>query len=76
MRVMCINGHEGVLTEGDIYTVIEVTKSGNFILDEVAVPEPHTSFNSDRFVPLESDDDLTEELEEEFWSEQPSTYNL
>ena len=65
MRVMCIQGAEGILTEGDIYTVVEITSKGNFILDEVNVPEPFTSFDSSRFVPLTSttEDELVEENE-------------
>jgi hypothetical protein len=53
MRVMCIQGAEGILTEGNIYTVVEITTKGNFILDEVTVPEPFTSFDNNRFVPLQ-----------------------
>jgi hypothetical protein len=77
MKVMCINGYEGLLTEGEVYTVIKLTKQGNFLLEEVEVPEPYTSFNSDRFIPIENEDsDLTEQLEKQFWSEQPTTeYN-
>ena len=59
MRVLCIHGHEGVLEEGSVYTVSEVTDAGNYLLFEVYPPQPHTSFRSLRFVPL------TEPTEEE-----------
>lgn len=73
MRVMCIDGYEGLLIEGNIYTVVEVTQKGNFILEEVNVPEGFTSFDYNRFVPIQdTDDDLTNELEVQFWSEQPT----
>lgn len=72
MRVMCIDGYEGLLTEGNIYTVVEVTQKGNVILEEVQVPEGFTSFASSRFIPIQDDGDLTNELEVQFWSEQPT----
>ena len=62
MKVLCINGYEDVLTEGEVYTVAQVTVGNNFLLEEVAVPEGYTSFNSNRFVPLiTSDETLYEE---------------
>lgn len=64
MKVMCINGSEDLLTEGDIYTVVYVTDKGNFLLEEVEVPEPYTSFDSNRFIPLTQETVLEEELEE------------
>lgn len=74
MKVMCISGAEGLLKEGDIYTVVYVTENGNYLLEEVEVPEPYTSFDSKRFVTVEdTSDDLTEEIEEEFWAEQPTS---
>lgn len=75
MKVLCVDGFEGVLTEGEVYTVAQTTTNGNFLLEEVEVPEGYTSFNSNRFVPLittDLDDEWTEELEEQFWKEQPS----
>jgi hypothetical protein len=73
MKVMCINGYENLLIDGDIYTVVEVTKKGNFLLEEVEAPEGFTSFNSDRFIPVQdTEDNWTEEMEDTFWSEQPS----
>lgn len=47
--VKCIKGHEGILEEGQYYTVVEITKKGNYILDEVLPPPPHTSFCKSRF---------------------------
>jgi len=73
MKVMCINGYENLLTDGNIYTVIEVTKKGNFLLEEVEVPEGYTSFNSSRFIPVQdTEDDWTAEIEEQFYKEQPN----
>lgn len=64
MRVLCIHGHEGVLEEGETYTVSEVTEGGNYLLFEVEPPQPFSSFKSTRFVPLtDSGDELV--LEEE-----------
>lgn len=57
MKVVCIKGHEGVLIEGEIYTVVNVTKNGNYLLNELEPPEPYTSFDKDRF-DMVSDDDL------------------
>jgi hypothetical protein len=57
MKVLCINGYENVLTEGEVYTVAQVTVSNNFLLEEVSVPEGYTSFNSNRFVPLITSDE-------------------
>jgi hypothetical protein len=64
MQVMCIQGHEGLLTEGDIYTVVYVTDKGNFLLEEIEVPEPYTSFDANRFIPLTRERVLEEELSE------------
>jgi hypothetical protein len=61
MKVLCINGYEDVLTEGEVYTVAQVTVSNNFILEEVSVPEGYTSFNSNRFVPLITSDETVYE---------------
>lgn len=76
MQVMCVQGHEGLLEDGNIYTVSSITSNGNFLLEEVQVPEGYTSFSASRFVTLQSDDDWTQEMEEAFWAEQPpSEYN-
>ena len=61
MKVLCINGYEDVLTEGEVYTVAQVTISNNFLLEEVSVPEGYTSFNSNRFVPLITSDETVYE---------------
>jgi len=63
MRVMCIKGHTGVLEEGEVYHVSQVTKKGHYLLFEVDPPNPYLCFNKDRFVPL-TDSDLDEELVE------------
>ena len=73
MEVLCIRGHEGILEEGEVYNVSGVTSKGNFILEGVEVPEGYTSFNQNRFAVLETVDldDWNEEMEEQYWSEQP-----
>lgn len=60
MRVLCVEGHEGVLEEGEVYTVREITERGNYILWEVEPPQPYVSFKQGRFVSLE--DEPAEEL--------------
>ena len=74
MKVLCIQGYEGVLTESEVYTVLQVTPSGNYLLEEVQVPEGYTSFNQNRFVPLQTTDldEWTEEMEKQYWEEQPN----
>lgn len=62
MKVLCIKGQKGFLIEGETYTVVNVTKKGNYLLNEIDPPEPYTSFDKDRFE-MVSDDDLLEELE-------------
>jgi len=71
MKVMCINGYENLLTDGNIYTVVEVTKKGNFLLEEVEAPEGYTSFSSDRFIPVQDTEDTwTEDIEKQYWEAQ------
>jgi hypothetical protein len=71
MRVLCIHGHEGVLEEGETYTVKEVTKAGNYLLTEVDPPQPFASFKNKRFVPLpEITEDELIEMEEDFGGDQ------
>ena len=74
MKVLCIQGYENVLTEGEVYTVLQTTVSGNYLLEEVEVPEGYTSFNQNRFVPLQTTDldEWTEEMEKQYWEEQPN----
>ncbi len=52
MRVLCIQGHAGILEEGEVYTVMEETPKGNYLLFEVSPPEPYQSFRGERFIPL------------------------
>jgi hypothetical protein len=70
MKVLCIDGYEGVLTEGEVYTVAQVTVSNNFLLEEVSVPEGYTSFNSNRFVPLITSDE--DSLDKTFLEHKPT----
>ena len=70
MEVLCINGSEGILEDGQLYTVREITKAGNFLLEGVQVPEGYTSFSANRFAPVEVYDDWDEELEKQYWASQ------
>ena len=70
MKVLCVNGYENVLTEGEVYTVAQVTTGNNFLLEEVNVPEGYTSFNSNRFVPLITSDE--DSLDETFLEHKPT----
>lgn len=60
MRVLCVHGHEGLLQEGETYTVIEQTERGNYILAEVEPPQPYVCFKSERFVPLRDLENIVE----------------
>ena len=63
MRVLCLNGYEGVLSEGEVYTVKDVTDRGNYLLEEVEPPQPYSSFKKERFVPLtDSPEEVLEEI--------------
>jgi hypothetical protein len=70
MKVLCVNGYENVLTEGEVYTVAQVTTGNNFLLEEIDVPEGYTSFNSNRFVPLITSDE--DSLDETFLEHKPT----
>lgn len=73
MQVICNKGHEGLLVEGNTYTVIGITYKGNYILKEVEIPEGFTSFDKDRFQVFDIVvDDWSEEMEESYWAEQPT----
>lgn len=74
MKVLCVQGHEDILIESEVYTVYQLTPNGNYLLEEVEVPEGYTSFNQNRFVPLQSTDldEWTEEMEKQYWEEQPN----
>lgn len=72
MRVICIKGHYGILDEGEVYHVSEVTKKGNYCLFEVDPPNPYLCFNKNRFVPLTNIDDeelIALELETQYGGE-------
>jgi hypothetical protein len=75
MLVRCIKADGNILKEGEIYSVYQVTKQGNYHLHGVTPPEGFNCFDSSRF---EIEDDLfldwTEELEKEYWEEQPLSY--
>ena len=47
--VKCVRGAEGVLTEGQEYTVLQITKKGNYLLEEVNSPFGYSCFDSTRF---------------------------
>ena len=66
MRVMCIKGHRGILEEGEVYHVSEVTDKGHYLLFEVDPPNPYKCFNRDRFVPLTdpTEEELVDMIEE------------
>lgn len=66
MRVMCIKGHEGILEEGEVYHVADVTEKGHYLLFEVDPPNPYKCFNRDRFVPLTDtpEEELVDMIEE------------
>jgi len=69
MYVKCIKPHPGVIESG-YYTVKEITKNDNFILNEICPPSPHTSFSKDRFEEINIDDiniyELTEIFEQQY----------
>ncbi len=75
MLVRCIKGDGKILIEGEVYNVIHVTRQGNYHLEGITPPEGFNCFDQFRF---ELDDDLfldwTEELEKEYWEEQPVSY--
>jgi hypothetical protein len=75
MLVRCIKGYSEILIEGQVYNVIEVTKQGNYHLEGVTPPEGFNCFHQSRFE-LKEDlfSDWTEELEREYWAEQPVSY--
>lgn len=72
MRVMCVKGHEGILEEGEIYHVADVTDKGHYLLFEVDPPTPYKCFNRDRFLLLTdpTEEELMDlELEEQYGGE-------
>jgi hypothetical protein len=56
--VYCVLGHPGVLEQDQIYTVREVTSQGNINVFEAEPPHPHSSFFRERFVELQSPDEI------------------
>ena len=47
--VKCVRGHEGVLVEGTEYTVLQITRKGNYIIEEVNSPFGYDCFDKTRF---------------------------
>jgi hypothetical protein len=47
--VKCLKSMEGLLNEGKEYTVLQITRKGNFIIEEVNGPFGYDCFNSTRF---------------------------
>lgn len=62
MLARCIIGYEGILDEGEFYTIKDVTSNGNIKLYEIDPPEPYTSFKSERFQFFIEDGNIPEEL--------------
>jgi hypothetical protein len=62
--VVCVLGHPGVLDQDQIYTVREVTSQGNINVFEAEPPHPHSSFFRERFVEVQSPDEIPEILAE------------
>jgi hypothetical protein len=56
--VCCVLGHPGVLEQDQIYTVREVTSQGNINVFEAEPPHPHSSFYRERFVEVQSPDEI------------------
>lgn len=75
MLVRCIKGDGNILKEGETYFVYHITSKGNFLLSEVDPPKGFNCFDSSRFE-IEEDlfPDWTEEMEKQYWAEQPSSY--
>ena len=62
--VVCVLGHPGILEQEQIYTVREVTQQGNINVFEAEPPHPHSSFFRERFVEVQSPDEIPEILSE------------
>ena len=75
MLVRCIKADGDILIEGEVYNVIEVTRRGNYHLEGITPPEGFNCFDQTRFE-LEEDPffDWSEELERQYWAQQPSSY--
>lgn len=75
MLVRCVRGDGKILIEGETYFVTGVTRRGNFLLDEVECPKGYNCFDATRFEFVNDPvDQWTEEMEKEYWSEQPLSY--
>lgn len=75
MLVRCIKADGDILIEGELYNVVEVTRQGNYHLEGVEPPKGFNCFDQARFE-LEEDPffDWSEELERQYWAEQPLSY--
>lgn len=67
--VLCILGHPGVVQQDSIYTVRSITSQGNINLFELDPPHPYTSFYKERFVEIQSPDEIPEILSEVLFDE-------
>ena len=75
MLVRCIKGDGNILIEGELYNVVHFTRRGNYHLEGVTPPEGFNCFDQSRFELAEDPfSDWTEELEKEYWAEQPDSY--
>ena len=75
MLVRCIKGDGVILKEGELYNVAAFTSKGNYHLEGMMPPEGFNCFDQSRFE-IEADlfPDWTEEMEKEYWAEQPASY--
>lgn len=75
MLVRCIKGDGEILKDGEVYYVTSVTKQGNYLLEGMTPPEGFNCFNSSKFeIAEDSFSDWTEEMERQYWEEQPDSY--
>jgi hypothetical protein len=61
--VECIHGYPGIIEEGSLYTVTNVSKHG-ILVAEAAPPSPYTSFFKDRFKEVQPPTDITSIINE------------
>lgn len=66
--VVCVKGHPGVITEGEIYTIDQIYKHSAknetvVLLVEVEAPKPHVGFKEERFVEIQGPMDVTSVVE-------------
>lgn len=75
MLVRCNKADGVILKQGELYNVIAITSEGNYHLEGVTPPEGFNCFDQSRFeIEFDPYPDWTEELEREYWSEQPVSY--